>query len=196
MYKRKFEHISDIPVTFEEHLKITGLCGEIFLIDTWENSEKYAEEILKASPKMIGFDIEATNEIASVITIASEKSVYLFHVFKISKNRLSDGLRKIITTHEIIKVIHGYVDHRYLKHYGVHLSATVNLQCMAKILEYPENSKKLYAHLFPNFPPMIELYRERDTFIDWNKELSGAMRLYAAHDAKANLLIIKKILHI
>lgn len=166
---------------------------EIIHLFQLEVAENVAKKLLDKQPTILGFDIECSDNIVSIITLCHlEDNKYKVYLFQIKKMGLTPSLVKILANDTIIKTGVGTkCDSSRLANINVKLDGCLELSHLAMIKRYPLGLKELYSVVFPDCPSLPKV---NHLGVDWNGELTPELLDYAACDARAGLQIALKLL--
>lgn len=177
-----------------EHHKV---IGNYYFATTYDTAEQAASEILAIKPIFLGFDVEAIEGVGAILSLATQNIVYLFRLKTINfEGQFPEPLLRILANNGISKVANAVpMDLKFLRPWNLHLGGLIDLQQLSRVKGYPLSLKAAFKEVFPNLPPMPELYsKEVDTWINWNGVLTEEYLVYAAYDARACYLLFKAYL--
>lgn len=185
----------DTWLSQEEIEKYKQAIGPIIIVEP-EQTDEVIKKILDSHPKIISMDIEATNDIACLISLSTGDIIYLIRLPKIPHS-ISQNLIKLLHSPACPKISFGLdMDYVYLKYYNIYPRGMIDIKYLLNYLGYRGGLKKIFAEIFPQNLPMLELYKNRkelDTYINWRSPLVPQMIYYAAYDCRANLMLFQKI---
>lgn len=176
---------------WKPYLKVIGKCR---FITTFQEAEDASVEILQLRPVYLGFDVEAIDFVAVIVTFATHDTVYLFRLCSINYNGYyPPSFLKILSSNAISKVSNASpMDAIFLSPYRFKLGGLIDLQQLSRAKEYPRGLKHAFNTIFTQYPPMIDIYsKEVDTWFNWNCTLREEYIIYAAYDARASYMLFQ-----